>query len=83
MQFMETKENTHSICVDCAIAHTNGDFSAMDEWTEAQVKSGMDKTGHLALIPDGDEYVHSDFVRTPCDGCGTTYAGYRYEAVTV
>lgn len=67
------------ICVDCAIAHTNGDFTGMDIDTETRVRVGMERTGHLVV----DTYQFYEFSRTGCDGCLTHLYGSRYEATPI
>lgn len=63
-----------SICVDCAMAHANGDFTGMDEATELGVKTGMARTGHLIV---GDD---EGFRWTQCNGCLSNLGGDRFTA---
>lgn len=65
---------TYSICVDCAMAHANGDFTGMDEATEQRVKAGMERTGYLSV---GDD---DGFSWSRCDGCLSHLGGDRYTA---
>jgi hypothetical protein len=71
--------NTYTllICIDCTMAHANGDFSGMDEATEAAVIAGMERTGHLAV---GDDY---GFSWSACHACGSHLGGDRFEATKV
>lgn len=64
------------ICIDCAIAHVNGDFTGMDEATEARVRAGMDRTGYLVVDTDSFD----EFSWSRCDGCLSTLGGSRYDA---
>lgn len=68
-----------NICVDCAMAHANADFSGMDNETEVRVKSGMERTGHLAV----DSLDITDFSWSQCDGCGSAFGGARFGAVSL
>ena len=68
-----------NICVDCAMAHANADFSGMDNETEVRVKSGMERTGHLAV----DSLDITDFSWSQCDGCGSALCGARFGAVSL
>ena len=68
-----------NICVDCAMAHANADFSDMDNETEVCVKSGMERTGHLAV----DSLDITDFSWSQCDGCGSALGGARFGAVSL
>jgi hypothetical protein len=66
----------YRICIDCTMAHVNGDFTGMDEATEAAVKAGMDRTGHLIVNTDD----HDEFSWSRCDGCGSRLGGDRFTA---
>lgn len=66
----------YNLCVDCALAHANADFTGMDDDTETRVRAGMERTGHLCV--DRDSY--SEFSMSRCDGCLSTLGGSRYEA---
>jgi len=68
-----------NICVDCAMAHANADFSGMDNETEVRVKSGMERTGHLAV----DSLDITDFSWSQCDACGSALGGARFGAVSL
>ena len=68
-----------NICVDCAMAHANADFSGMDNETEVRVKSCMERTGHLAV----DSLDITDFSWSQCDGCGSALGGARFGAVSL
>lgn len=68
-----------NICVDCAMAHANNDFSGMDSDTELRVKSGMERTGHLVV----DSADTTDFSWSQCDGCNSTLGGARFGAVSL
>ena len=65
-----------NICIDCAIAHANGDFTGMDVDTETRVRAGMNRTGHMTV--ETDHFY--EFSTKPCDGCLTHLHGSRYEA---
>jgi hypothetical protein len=69
---------TYQICVDCAMAHANGDFENMDEDTEQRVKRGMSHTGPLAVT---GETTHFSWSR--CDACWSTLGGDRLEAISL
>jgi hypothetical protein len=68
-----------NICVDCAMAHANNDFSGMDSETELRVKSGMERTGHLAV----DSVDITDFSWSQCDACDSTLGGARFGALSL
>lgn len=69
-------EATMNICVDCAMAHANNDFTGMDNATEARVRAGMAVTGPLAVITD----EFHEFSWTPCWACGDRHGGSRFMA---
>ncbi|MCG3771746.1 MAG: hypothetical protein JW384_02939 [Nitrosomonadaceae bacterium] len=68
-----------NICVDCAMAHANNDFSGMDSETELRVKSGMERTGHLVV----DSVDITDFSWSQCDACDSTLGGARFGALSI
>ena len=71
------------ICDDCAIAATNDDFTGMDEATEARVRAGLERTGHVYVSYDDFGPMYHDFSTRPCDCCETRLAGGRFEAQAV
>ena len=68
-----------NICVDCAMAHANNDFSGMDSETELRVKSGMERTGHLVV----DSVDITDFSWSQGDACDSTLGGARFGALSI
>jgi len=71
------------ICIDCVIAHANGDFTGMDADREAEVRAGMDRTGHLIIVDDENGVIDQYFSWSRCDGCGTRLGGDRVKAVAL
>ena len=68
-----------NICVDCAMAHANADFSGMDNETEVRVKAGMERTGYLSV----NSADTTDFYWSHCDGCGSHLGGARFGATAL
>jgi hypothetical protein len=68
-----------NICVDCAMAHANADFSGMDNETEVRVKAGMERTGYLSV----NSADTTDFSWSHCDGCGSHLGGARFGATAL
>lgn len=71
------------ICVDCAIAHANDDFTGMTEAREAEVKTGMERTGHLVLVDDEYGSNEAYFSWDACDACKDRHGGDRLLAVSL
>jgi len=68
-----------NICVDCAMAHANNDFSGMDSETELRVKSGIGRTGPLVV----DSVDTTDFSWSQCDACDSALGGARFGASSI
>lgn len=83
-------DTTAYVCADCAYADANG----MSDVIASMVNSGIDPDTvpvPLNRFDDDDTVEHyaanydpetgdgiTTFSKSPCDGCGTHYAGYRY-----
>jgi hypothetical protein len=67
------------VCVDCAIALANDDYSAIESEDRAEtVRAGVRDLGPCAV--GGDTHELSGL---SCDCCGTARAGSRYGIVLI
>lgn len=70
-------------CQDCTIAECNGDYTGMDDQTEAAVTAGFAVLGeaYSHLSENGDSETGEgirEFSRGSCDCCGTGFSGHRH-----
>jgi hypothetical protein len=72
-----------SVCQDCLIAITNGDFSGMDEGQAEATEKGMYRlTGsHRVYLIAGD--TEHGFSVNKCDCCRSKMHGDRFEALVM
>jgi hypothetical protein len=70
------------LCQDCGLIVANDDDSGIED--AAQHREDMRLHGIRTGFPEivlGNSDADLEFSRIPCDGCGTTLAGYRFAAV--
>ena len=57
-------------CEDCAVAIANGDFTGMDDKTEARVKAGLEQLSTRGYAVTGED---CGFTWRGCDCCGASF----------
>jgi len=71
-----------TICVDCASLIANGEVSDGAEDVTAEHAAKVDaRWARYELVLSGSEDFEPYFSWRPCDGCGSTLGGDRFEAV--